>query len=95
MALLSVAAVGICLPGGLVVELDESAWPAEAEDEKHEGQEESVVENSRRLELRRQSTLDRVKSARGRRTIYLSRPLPRETKAGHRLPNGLLAPRRC
>lgn len=95
MAFLSAATVGVCLPGELVVELDESAWPAESEDENQEGEEESVVQSPRRLELRRQHTLERVRIARGRRTLCLSRPVPPDTKAGHRLPNGLMAPPRC
>ncbi len=95
MAFLSVAAVGVCLPGRLVVELDESVWPVETEDETQEGEEESVVQSPRRLQLRRLSTLDRARIARGRRTLCLGSSLLPETKAGHRLPNGLMAPPRC
>lgn len=95
MAFLSAATVGVCLPGELVVELDESAWPAESEDENQEGEEESVVQSPRQFELQRQSTLERARAAGSRRTLSLSRPLPPATKPGHRLPNGLMAPPRC
>ncbi len=95
VAFLSIAAIGVSVPSGLVVELDEAAWPVESEDEPQEGEEENVAQGPRQIELRRQNSADRSKAYRVRQTVRLSRPLPLETKAGHRLPNGLMAPPRC
>ena len=95
MAFLSIAAFGVSLPSSLVVELDESAWPAESEDEPQESEEESVAQRPRRIELRRLNSVDRSQATQVRQSLCLRRPLPLETKAGHRLPNGLMAPPRC
>jgi hypothetical protein len=95
IAFLSIAAIGVSLPSSLVVELDEAAWPVESEDEPQEGEEESVAQGTRQFELRRQGSVDRSRATQVRQPLCLSRPMPLETKAGHRLPNGLMAPPRC
>jgi hypothetical protein len=95
MALLGIAAFGVSLPSDLVVELEESTWPAETEDETQEGEEESLVQSPRRFELERQNSPGQARANVARCSRSLSWSLPRVTKAGHRLPNGLMAPPRC
>jgi hypothetical protein len=94
-AFLCIAAFGVSLPNDLVVETDEVTWPAETEKEVEEAEEDRVAEDPRQSGQGRQYAADHSRVARLCQTRWRNRPLPPETRSGHRLPNGLLAPPRC
>ena len=92
---LSVMLVGVAVPGSFLVELDEASWPAETEDETQERLEEEAAQGPRRFEVLRHSAAASGRPLIRQCSVSLIRPLLPGVKAGHRLPNGLLAPPRC
>lgn len=83
---------GVAVPSSLVVSPTESSSPTESEEETQEKIEEAITQSPRRPKLLRHRHVDRICLRRARPSLRLSRTIQDSARAGHRLPNGLMAP---